>query len=114
MVPGAIITGNIAVPLAQIHLITVIEIRFLGILTYISVISTRTTISCLAGYASRVPFLSILYIYLALLILVYLSTGRYLSLNHLRSLDEVCISMRWLAIGFVLIVYSIVVVLSQF
>jgi hypothetical protein len=114
MVPRAIITGGIAIPLAQIHLITIIEIRFLGILTYISVIPTRTTISCPAGHISRVPFSSILYIYLALLILVYLSIGRYSSLNHLQSLDKVCILTRWLAIGFVLIIYSIVVVLSQF
>ena len=114
MVPGTIITGGIAVPLAQIHLITMIEIRFLGILTYIFVILTGTTISCLAGYISRVPFLFILRIYLALLILVYLSIGRYLSLNHLQSSDEVYILTRWLVIGFVLIIYSIVVILSQF
>jgi hypothetical protein len=114
MVPRAIITGGIAVLLAQIHSITVIEIQFSGILTYIFVIPTGTTISCLAGHISQVPFSSILYIYLALLILVYLSTGRYSSLNHLRSLDEVCILTQWLIIGFVLIVYSIVVVLSQF
>jgi hypothetical protein len=114
MVPGAIITSGIAVPLAQIHSITIIEIWFLGIPTYISIIPTGTTISCPAGHTSRVPFSSILYIYLALLILVYLSIGRYSSLNHLRSLDEVYISTRWLIIGFVLIICSIVVVLSQF
>jgi len=81
---------------------------------YISLIPTGTTTSCLAGHIIRVPFLSILCIYLALLILVSLSTERYSSLNYLRSSDEVCISTRWLVIGFVLIVYSWGVFLSQF
>jgi hypothetical protein len=45
MVPRTIITGGIAVLLAQIHLITITKIRFLGIPIYISVILTRTTTS---------------------------------------------------------------------
>jgi len=100
-------------PLADILSITVREMRFSGIPTYISLIPTGTIISCLEGYVIRAPFSSILCMYFVYLMPVASSAGLYSSSNHFRSWLSICVSTRWVVIGFVLIVWSSVVLLSQ-
>src|SRR6266516_302757 len=103
-IPGHIMSGGVGSrPSAEIHSMIVTDLRFSGLGVYSSLTRIGTTTSSPLGHPIRTPDSSILWIFLALRILYLSRLYRYFS-NHSSKSLSVCVSTRFRAIGFVLMV----------